>query len=72
MPTKFLHEQSAASSRSRDPDVHDRGIVLLLDERFQTPAVKALFPPHWCQAKQAHSNQQLWQLVADFWQKFEQ
>lgn len=53
-------------------DVHDRGIVLLLDERFQTPAVKALFPPHWCQAKQAHSNQQLWQLVADFWQKFEQ
>lgn len=53
-------------------DVKDQGIVLLLDERFQTPAVQTLFPPHWQQAKQVHSNSQMLQLVADFWQKTKQ
>ncbi|EOI01770.1 helicase [Enterococcus moraviensis ATCC BAA-383] len=49
-------------------DTNDRGVVLLLDQRFSTNAVKRFFPPHWNQAKTSYSSECTQQFLQQFWQ----
>ncbi|MBO0472543.1 ATP-dependent DNA helicase [Enterococcus ureasiticus] len=49
-------------------DTEDRGIVLLLDQRFSTAAVQRFFPPHWNQVQTSYSHEQTKQLIQQFWQ----
>jgi Rad3-related DNA helicase len=46
----------------------DRGVVLLIDDRFRTPAYRMLFPAHW-QGATAVTTDTLPGLLADFWRK---
>lgn len=48
-------------------DEKDQGVVLLLDQRFFSPAVKQLFPPHWYHAQRAYNNQQIETIIKQFW-----
>ncbi|NLI79575.1 MAG: ATP-dependent DNA helicase [Candidatus Riflebacteria bacterium] len=45
----------------------DRGVVLLLDERFRSPAYRSLFPPEWAQARTVASPAALDPELAAFW-----
>lgn len=56
----------AAGRVIRDTD--DKGVVLLLDQRFSTPPVQRLFPPHWNQVETSFSHERTKQLMHDFWQ----
>lgn len=47
----------------------DRGVVVLLDDRYATEQYKMMFPLHWSHAKYAHSAQDLAGLVKEFWKK---
>ncbi len=47
----------------------DRGVVVLIDDRFATPALQQLFPDHWSHAKYAGNAKELANIVADFWSK---
>ncbi len=46
---------------------NDRGIVVLIDDRYATEQYKMMFPVHWSHAKYAHSAQELAGIVKDFW-----
>ena len=46
---------------------NDRGIVVLLDDRYATEQYKAMFPLHWSHAKYVHSAQELAGAVKKFW-----
>lgn len=56
----------AAGRVIRDTD--DRGIVLLLDQRFSTTGVQRFFPPHWDQVQTSYSHERTKQLIQQFWQ----
>ncbi len=45
----------------------DRGIVLLIDERFANFGYRALFPAHWSQARAVRSREQLAEEIQRFW-----
>ena len=45
----------------------DKGIVVLLDDRYATEQYKMMFPLHWSHAKYAHSAQELAEIVKKFW-----
>ena len=45
----------------------DRGVVLLIDDRFSTPAYRMLFPKHWQHAKSVTA-QSLLPFLQAFWQ----
>lgn len=45
----------------------DRGIVVLLDQRYAEPRYAELFPPHWEDVKIASDAQSLAKTIADFW-----
>ncbi|MBV1879377.1 MAG: ATP-dependent DNA helicase [Pseudomonadales bacterium] len=45
----------------------DRGIICLIDHRFNEARYQRLFPPGW-QPRQARNRQQLGQYLRDFWQ----
>ena len=45
----------------------DRGVILLIDQRFASGRYRQLFPPHWQQAQLARSPQELSLKLADFW-----
>lgn len=45
----------------------DRGVVLLLDERFSQPRYRRLMPPHWQHCKYLSSPRQLEDELAVFW-----
>lgn len=45
----------------------DRGIVVLLDQRYAEPRYTALFPPHWEGVRFASDAQSLAKIIADFW-----
>lgn len=45
----------------------DRGIVVLLDDRYATEQYKMMFPLHWSHAKFVHSAQELAGQVKEFW-----
>ena len=57
----------AAGRVIRTPE--DRGVVLLLDDRFARPDYARLFPPHWQHIRYLHSAEELGQALRDFWQK---
>ena len=44
----------------------DRGVVLLIDDRFRTPAYRALFPPHW-QGARSVTHATLRGMLDEFW-----
>ena len=46
----------------------DKGIVVLLDDRYATPAYRTLFPDHWSHVRYAPDAKSLAQAVRDFWQ----
>ncbi len=45
----------------------DRGIVVLIDDRYQTPQYKCLFPEHWESIKNASSVSELAKIIGSFW-----
>ncbi len=45
----------------------DRGVVLLLDERFYQPRYRQLLPPHWQHCRFVDRGEDLSALLADFW-----
>ncbi|MDT2764971.1 ATP-dependent DNA helicase [Enterococcus asini] len=50
-------------------DATDYGVVLLLDQRFNTPRYRKLFPAHWQHARIAYNPQQLQIELQTFWQQ---
>ena len=55
----------AAGRVIRTPE--DRGVVLLIDDRFLAPDTRRLMPPHWEQLKTVDSAQALTSELAAFW-----
>lgn len=47
----------------------DRGVVVLLDDRYATEQYKMMFPMQWSHAKYVHSAQELAGLVKEFWKE---
>lgn len=45
----------------------DRGVVLLIDDRFTAPRYRALFPAHWSHYRRVSSSNELKRLVCAFW-----
>ncbi len=45
----------------------DRGIVVLLDQRYAEPRYAELFPPHWEDVRFASDAQSLAKTIAEFW-----
>ncbi len=45
----------------------DRGIVVLLDQRYTEPRYTALFPPHWENVRFASDAQSLAKTITEFW-----
>ena len=45
----------------------DRGIVVLLDQRYAEPRYTELFPPHWEDVRFASDAQSLAKTIAEFW-----
>lgn len=46
----------------------DRGIVVLIDDRYLTPQYQALFPENWGTVTGVHDARSLAAMVRDFWQ----
>lgn len=46
---------------------NDRGVVVLLDDRYATEQYKMMFPVHWSHIKYTHSAQALAGQVKEFW-----
>lgn len=57
----------AAGRVIRTPE--DRGVVLLIDDRFHSPEYSRLFPPHWAHLRSAPSPAGLKRFLGEFWQK---
>ena len=45
----------------------DRGVVLLLDDRFSTASYRRLFPAHWSHARVVEDSDELSRILHDFW-----
>ena len=45
----------------------DRGVVVLLDDRYATEQYKMMFPLHWSHAKFVHSASELAEITKKFW-----
>ena len=56
----------AAGRVIRTPE--DRGVVLLLDDRFSRPEYTRLFPPHWRHIEYLRSNEELEDKLRSFWE----
>lgn len=48
---------------------NDRGIVLLIDERYGSSEYKRLFPREWCFPIKVYSKNQIEKIVSDFWKQ---
>ena len=46
----------------------DKGVVLLIDDRFAAPDTRRLMPPHWDHLRIVQSTEQLEQELQTFWQ----
>ena len=57
----------AAGRVIRTPE--DRGVVLLLDDRFAQPEYARLFPPHWRHIRYLNSADALTDELEQFWHK---
>ncbi len=49
----------------------DKGIVVLMDDRYASPAYQKLFPKHWKHLKYAGNPASLAEIVHKFWEKAE-
>ena len=47
----------------------DRGIVVLIDDRYGTPTYQKLFPNHWKHLKYAGNSASLAEIARKFWEK---
>ena len=47
----------------------DRGIVILIDDRYGTPTYQKLFPAHWKHLKYAGNSASLAEITRKFWEK---
>jgi Rad3-related DNA helicase len=47
----------------------DTGVVVLIDDRYATPAYTQLFPPHWCHIKYAGNAAFLAEEINRFWER---
>jgi Rad3-related DNA helicase len=47
----------------------DKGIVVLIDDRYESPEYRRLFPSHWLHAQYAGNAKNLAEMVAYFWNK---
>ncbi len=45
----------------------DRGVIVLIDDRYAEPRYQALFPDHWQRLQYAGNASELADLVAEFW-----
>ncbi len=61
------HVLQAAGRVIRRED--DRGVVVLIDDRYATPVYRGLFPGHWLHAKYAGNANELAESVRKFWGK---
>ena len=50
----------------------DKGVVVLVDDRYSTPKYRELFPEHWNDIKYAGNAQSLAEIIRRFWEKGEQ
>ena len=50
----------------------DKGIVILIDDRYADPKYKMLFPPQWSHLLYMGDPQSLAKAVGDFWQKIDE
>lgn len=50
----------------------DRGVILLMDQRFDSPRYQRYFPPHWQYSRPLHSLDELAPTIAKFWELTEQ
>lgn len=50
---------------------NDRGVVLLIDDRFRRTDYRRLMPPHWSHIRSVRGIPQLQQELHDFWKKSE-
>ncbi len=58
----------AAGRVIRRPE--DRGVVVLIDDRYAGEKYRALYPPHWSEMKFASDIPELQGILSDFWAKF--
>lgn len=58
----------AAGRVIRRPE--DRGVVILIDDRYAGEKYRMLYPPHWSEMKFAADIPELQGLLSDFWAKF--
>ena len=61
----MIKVMQAAGRVIRSPE--DRGVVLLIDERFRYPSYQSLFPPEWSHARKVSSCSSLSQILKAFW-----
>ena len=47
----------------------DRGVVVLVDDRYAEPKYRALFPAHWKEVRYARNASLLAETVRNFWKK---
>ena len=47
----------------------DRGVVVLIDDRYADERTRMLFPPHWSHLEYARSATELAEIVGEFWEK---
>ncbi len=47
----------------------DRGVIVLVDDRYAEPRMQSLFPDHWSHIQYAGSASELAEIVAAFWSK---
>ena len=55
----------AAGRVIRTPE--DRGVVLLIDDRFAAPAYRRLMPPHWDRLTPVYTLDALRRALGEFW-----
>ena len=48
---------------------NDRGMVLLIDDRYDLPEMKLLFPTHWHHIRYTRDPDTLERILTDFWDK---
>lgn len=49
----------------------DSGVVALLDQRFNTPYYKSLFPVEWSHSKTVHTVSEMQEVLENFWETLE-
>ncbi len=47
----------------------DRGVIVLIDDRWGSERQKILFPEHWSEIKYAGNSSELAEIVSNFWEK---